>query len=526
MANSMATLASLWDDGQGSPMKSNPGTPSKSGTNGKDLQEDFIKYYKDNGLEGFAKEVGLIDTNGTLTDYNKEQTNPKAMVPVAGITLSPKPSPQKIEHHILPKALQATNNPNTASSPMILGTPQRTQTTPIIASPRTPHLVHFPIVESPNWSGGRKRTHEFVEADFSDSAKKKKGEKGGKGLRHFSMKVCEKVQKKGVTSYNEVADELVAEFSDPTRLMTPTDQAYDQKNIRRRVYDALNVLMAMNIISKEKKEIKWIGLPTNSAQECANLELEKKQKEDRIRQKTQQLQELILQQIAFKNLVQRNKRMEQTSTGPPTANSAIHLPFIIVNTSKKTVIDCSISNDKFEYLFNFDNTFEIHDDIEVLKRMGMAYGLEAGKCSEENLKTARTMVPKALEPYVLELAKKTSSSTSIVAGPSGIKTGLPATATVTTASIPGLSSTASSDDHALRDSGIALASQGSSSPLATPLSQPMNIDQEVAMVTSGHPQVSRTSSLGSFSDMGPSRGATDTPSSDYMDSDESFGNGD
>lgn len=50
-------------------------------------------------------------------------------------------------------------------------------------------------------------------------------------------------------------------------------QAYDQKNIRRRVYDALNVLMAMNIISKEKKEIRWIGLPTNSVQECRNLEV-------------------------------------------------------------------------------------------------------------------------------------------------------------------------------------------------------------------------------------------------------------
>lgn len=50
-------------------------------------------------------------------------------------------------------------------------------------------------------------------------------------------------------------------------------KAYDQKNIRRRVYDALNVLMAMNIISKEKKEIKWVGLPTNSAQECQQLEV-------------------------------------------------------------------------------------------------------------------------------------------------------------------------------------------------------------------------------------------------------------
>ena len=50
----------------------------------------------------------------------------------------------------------------------------------------------------------------------------RKGDKNGKGLRHFSMKVCEKVQKKGTTSYNEVADELVAEFTSAGSVM-PTD---------------------------------------------------------------------------------------------------------------------------------------------------------------------------------------------------------------------------------------------------------------------------------------------------------------
>lgn len=99
------------------------------------------------------------------------------------------------------------------------------------------------------------------------------------------MKVCKKVEEKGTTTYNEVADELVEEvsyivssihlffknFHVPLLLQEangqPLDSSnYDQKNIRRRVYDALNVLMAMNIISKDKKEIRWIGLPTNSAQ--------------------------------------------------------------------------------------------------------------------------------------------------------------------------------------------------------------------------------------------------------------------
>ena len=53
----------------------------------------------------------------------------------------------------------------------------------------------------------------------------------------------------------------------------------------------------------------------------------------------------FLQQIAFKNLVERN-RGEERANGSPSPNSAIQLPFIIVNTSKTTVIDCSISNDK------------------------------------------------------------------------------------------------------------------------------------------------------------------------------------
>lgn len=63
--------------------------------------------------------------------------------------------------------------------------------------------------------------------------------------------------------------------------------------------------MAMNIISKEKKEIKWLGLPTNSLQECLNLVNEKKQRIERVKQKTKQLQEIILQvnRKMFRNLL-------------------------------------------------------------------------------------------------------------------------------------------------------------------------------------------------------------------------------
>ncbi|XP_045767793.1 transcription factor Dp-1 isoform X2 [Maniola jurtina] len=235
--------------------------------------------------------------------------------------------------------------------------------------------------------------------------RRKHADKVGKGLRHFSMKVCEKVRNKGFTSYNEVADELVREFA------AGMHGSADSQNIRRRVYDALNVLMAMNIISKEKKEIRWLGLPTNSMQECTALEKEKQLKLDQIQTKTQQLQELILQHISFKSLIERNKDAENKGI-KPSPSSAIHLPFIVVNTSDKALIDCSISNDKTEYMFNFNKRFQIHDDIDILKRMGLLFGLDKGECTEEDIEKIKSMVPKSLESYVEQMGRGVSNSVS------------------------------------------------------------------------------------------------------------------
>ncbi|XP_798717.1 transcription factor Dp-1 [Strongylocentrotus purpuratus] len=482
---SSASLTSLWGpEGQGSPLKTQPSTPSKS--SGKDIVGDeVISFYDDAGLGGIAREAKLIDPSGILRrDTNLQQVTRVIQLPQF---ISPKPSPMKTTTQILPKVATIVTTTNVSGLPMIL-TPQRPCTTVLAASPSQSQFTPVSL-QSPSWSGSSQKRKADFSDEFDNSNKRKKREKESKGLRHFSMKVCEKVQQKGITSYNEVAEELVREFSQPAHQFLPSEShQYDQKNIRRRVYDALNVLMAMNIISKEKKEIKWIGLPTNSRQECDKLETEKRKRLDSIRQKKSQLQELLLQQIAFKNLVTRNKRLEDTGASPPTSNSAIHLPYIIVNTSKKTVIDCSISNDKYEYLFNFNDTFQIHDDIEVLKRMGMAYGLEKGQCSHSDLERAKTMIPKTLEPYLAEMAQQSqsSSSTTIIAGPSGIQT-------------QGASKT-----HLPGDPQF--------SPLAVPLALAHSVDAEVALATADL-AISQSSSLSSYSDAGPSRGATDTPSS-------------
>lgn len=46
-------------------------------------------------------------------------------------------------------------------------------------------------------------------------------------------------------------------------------------------------------------------------------------------------------------------------------------------------------------MFSFDNAFELHNDIDVLKKMGLDCGLHSASCSAENLKHAKSMLPKA-----------------------------------------------------------------------------------------------------------------------------------
>ncbi|KAI6174413.1 hypothetical protein M3Y98_01187300 [Aphelenchoides besseyi] len=219
-----------------------------------------------------------------------------------------------------------------------------------------------------------------------------------RGLRHFSNRVCEKVKEKGQTNYNEVADELVAEYFDSLTYppQSHEKQQYDSKNIRRRVYDALNVLMAMNIIEKEKKRnsLGWIAHFSVGVWR-KNVNNDKNE----FAKKSDQLREYIIQLVAYKSLVHRNRENERTN-GRPSEQSILYLPFIILNTERETNVDCAISHDKTEYAMSFDRPFEIHDDIEVLKRMGMAHGLDTGRVEDVDVDRVKKCLPPALRIYI------------------------------------------------------------------------------------------------------------------------------
>lgn len=186
---------------------------------------------------------------------------------------------------------------------------------------------------------------------------------------------------------------------------------HDDKNIRRRVYDALNVLMAMEIITKNKKEITWRGLPgsidqatcgvhgsgngeaktgvdgLSRSQRVQQLRMEVKKRKESIQKKMECLQELLVQNVCFQNLLRRNyhKEVEESRQSRSNFNATadaiyaetieekekIPLPFIIVNTDSKAIVQCEMCPSRTDVSLEFSLPFEINDDNEILKQLGM-----------------------------------------------------------------------------------------------------------------------------------------------------------
>ncbi|KAF9360606.1 Transcription factor Dp-2 [Mortierella sp. AD094] len=163
-----------------------------------------------------------------------------------------------------------------------------------------------------------------------------------RGLRNYAQRVCERVQAKGSTSYIELVHELCGGTAGENASDVPETSA--QENIRRRVYDALNVLEATGIISFDNKDIRWVGIDESpvirdvpkrqDAQPLASSRLpgggrddESEEPEDddmdieqlereigamRLRNELEQakLQDQLTRQVQLVSLVKRNKHKE------------------------------------------------------------------------------------------------------------------------------------------------------------------------------------------------------------------------
>ncbi|KAM5560095.1 transcription factor-like protein DPA [Rosa sericea] len=201
-----------------------------------------------------------------------------------------------------------------------------------------------------------------------NAGKKKRGSRyTAGGLRQFSAIVCSKLKSKGRATYNEVADEIISELPGiygETEALSEV-QLFDEKNIRRRVYDALNVLMAMDIITKEKKQIQWKGLPDTNVIDLEGIKAQRVKLMGRIGAKEAYLKDLEEQMADLQNLMLRNKQLLKSGN---SCHKGFSFPFILAQTSNNATVEIEISEDMQLVHCDFNSTpFSLHDDTSILK---------------------------------------------------------------------------------------------------------------------------------------------------------------
>lgn len=196
------------------------------------------------------------------------------------------------------------------------------------------------------------------------------GALASKGLRALSLSLATKLHARGKVNCSDCADELALEISNEgpplSSLLAEGQRAMDvpgyDKNVRRRVYDALNVLVAVGAIVKDGKFIEWKGV------EYAHVPPAQREYETlraRIEEKRAAIKELTDQTLAFKKLSSRNQAAF-LSNSPPRLSSRVHCPFAVVRSSANGDISLETTEDQTMMHFTFSQQFDILTDSEVV----------------------------------------------------------------------------------------------------------------------------------------------------------------
>ena len=188
-----------------------------------------------------------------------------------------------------------------------------------------------------------------------------------RGLKILSARVREVVKGEGSITYKQVADRLMREEKE-----AEAGNAKEEKNVRRRVYDALNVLIAAGMLRKLGKFISWRTEP---------LRKTTKRAKEASRQLQEQVQDLQAQVIAkadtLRDLVRRLTLLQALIMRNQEAGlSGEKMPFPVLLLATGDTADNSmtlISSPKGNRLtVKFYNEIRVLGDVDFIPMLGLS----------------------------------------------------------------------------------------------------------------------------------------------------------
>ena len=224
----------------------------------------------------------------------------------------------------------------------------------------------------------------FSQSENSDNLNKKNilnSRTNTLGLKEISNKVKEIMKRKGQTTYKEISDEIVSEIKGKG--------IKDEKNIRRRIYDALNVMKSINLFQKEKgsKKIMWnysegknyiVPFENNNIFNKKNYDKDYYDKindlNNDISIKKKTLKVLSKELNSLKFIIERNKKNNINID----ENTKIYFPFLIIefpknlnnqNEDEENKIKVSMNENRTKAHFGFNAANKLYGDLDALSKI-------------------------------------------------------------------------------------------------------------------------------------------------------------
>lgn len=188
--------------------------------------------------------------------------------------------------------------------------------------------------------------------------------KSAKGLKSLTIHVKQILSTRKHISYQEVATILTQEVCGNS-----TERLREEKNIKRRVYDAINVLIAAGVLDKDERGVFMKSSEGNRA--AANMEEAVFVQRQSIQQKKGQLTELLHRFLAVQHLIHRNAHNQD-----PT--DCLPFPFLVLgaedcpdNAVSAKQVHIIANRPCTSLLVKFQQPMEMLGDMEVLLHLGL-----------------------------------------------------------------------------------------------------------------------------------------------------------
>lgn len=203
----------------------------------------------------------------------------------------------------------------TATEPMVKSIGNLMDRTVTSDRSSKPHFKQLGLMDKSFWGSAKSRKRTGPEKEALLKKLDRAGSRKEKGLKHFSAMVKQQLEQRRDTTFPQIAEDLME------------GSKIKQSNLRRRVYDCLNILVALGAVQRlRNKGIRWRGLPTQRPTLDESMKKEVVSISRRIEGKRQHLLALRRERKAVSDLIAYNKWNVGSTEG------RLQIPFMLVTS--------------------------------------------------------------------------------------------------------------------------------------------------------------------------------------------------